>query len=328
MTLGALYKNVVELGIKADPRSKSQIDLFLKSRKKEWEKLSSHEKKTLHDDWIWNPYDDTRIIYGDPKRKVSVAYVGIDIGTSELLLIDRLNEKRVHEKKAPIDLVIAHHPDGYALGGLANVMDDIHVEVLRQAGVPVNISEKLLANRIRDVGLSIHAANLERASTAAKMLDLPLMCTHTVSDNNAYQLIKRTVDKLKPYKLKEIVDGLMKLPVYKKAESIYHKVVEIYIGTVDSRAGKVMIGGFTGGTEGNPEVLEYVVNTAGVGTSIDMHMSSKHRETAEKYRLNSIVANHMASDSLGMRVIVDMMRKAGIEVIPGSGYIDAPLPTS
>jgi hypothetical protein len=328
MTLGNLYKEVVELGILADPRSDSQIKQFLKFRKKEWDKFTSKEKKILHDDWIWNPYDDTRIIYGDPKGKVKVAYVGIDIGTSELLLIDRLNEKRAAEKKPLIDLVVAHHPDGYALGGLANVMDDIHVEVLRQAGVPVNITEKLLANRIRDVNLSIHSANLERASTAAKLLDLPLMCTHTVSDNNAYQIIKRTVDKLKPYCLRDIVDGLMKLPIYKKAESIYHRVVEIYIGSPESRAGKVMIGGFTGGTEGNPEVLEYVVNTAGVGTSIDMHMSSKHREMAEKYRLNSIVANHMASDSLGMQVIVDMMRKNGIEVIPGSGYIEAPLPNS
>lgn len=326
MTLGDLYKKVVDIGIKADPRSPADLKRYLKHKEEDYKKLKNAEEKELHKDRTWNPYDDTRIVYGDLKRKVNVVYVGIDVEPEDLNLIAILNMKRVAKGKKPIDLAMAHHPEGYALGGLAAVMDDIQVEVLRQAGVPVNITEKILASRIRDVSISLHGANLHRAMDTAHLLDIPMICCHTVADNNAYQTIKKVVTKANPHRLQELVDTLMKIPAYKKAALLFDKAVDIQVGSPNSRAGKIIIGGFTGGTEGNPEILEFAVNVAGVGTSVDMHMSKQHRELAEKHRLNTVVANHMASDSIGMQPIVDMMRKNGIEVVVGGGYIDAELP--
>jgi hypothetical protein len=326
MTLGEIYKKVVEIGMKADPRSPAEVKRFLKAQGEHYKKLKTDEEKELHQDMTWNPYDDTRIVYGELKRKVHVVFVGIDVETQDLAMISMVNQKRIQEKKKPIDLVMAHHPEGYALGGLAGVMDDIQVEVLRQAGVPVNITEKILASRIRDVSLSIDADNLHRSMDAARLLDLPMICCHTVADNNAYQTIKGVIEKVKPYKVEEIVDVLKKVPAYKKAAALFGNAVNVVTGSSNSRAGKIIVGGFTGGTEGNPEILEFAVNVAGVGTTIDMHMSKQHRELAEKFRLNCVVANHMASDSIGMQPIVDWMRKQGIEVVVGSGYIDAPLP--
>lgn len=323
MTLGELYKKVVEMGMKSDPRTSAELKRFLESRKKEYQKLKSAEEKELQKDMIWNPYDDTRIVYGDLKKKVNVVFVGIDVETQDLALIHQLNLKRKEEKKKPIDLVMAHHPEGYALGGLSGVMDDLHVEVLRQSGVPVNITEKILASRVRDVAISIQSSNLHRTMDSARLLDLPFICCHTVADNHAYQAIKKVIDSATPYLLQEVVDVLMKIPAYKKASRYFSKAVDIQVGSPESRAGKIIIGGFTGGTEGNPEIAQYMVNVGGIGTSIDMHMSKEHRKLAEKYRLNSVVANHMASDSIGMQPIVDLMRKNGIEVITGSGYIDA-----
>lgn len=323
MTFGGVYKKVVELGKKADPRSKMDLDRFMKYRKKAYEKLKTDEEKELHKDRLWNPYDDTRIVFGNPKRKVSVVFVGIDVEVQDLVMISQLNDLRAADGKKPIDMVMTHHPEGYALGGLSAVMDDIQVEILRQAGVPVNITEKVLASRVKDVAISISSDNLHRSMDCARLLDLPFMCCHTPADNNAYQIIKKAVDKAKPYTLEEVVKVLKKIPVYKKAMTLFDKVIDIQIGSSDSRAGKIMIGGFTGGTDGNPDILEYVVNTAGVGTSIDMHMSKKHRDLAEKHRLNTIMANHMASDSLGMQVMIDMMRKEGMEVITGSGIIES-----
>ena len=326
MTLGEIYKKCVELGIKADPRSKEDLKRFMKSRKEAYEKLKSKEEKELHKDHLWNPYDDTRVIYGDWDRKVNVVFVGIDLETPELLLIDRLNTRRIAEKKKPIDLAMAHHPESFALGGLAGVMDDIHVEILRQAGVPVNITEKVLSSRVRDVAFGLYSTNLHRDAMTAKLLDIPMMCCHTPADNNAYQIIRKIVDKVKPYKVKDLVDSLMKIPVYKKAAAMFNKAVDIQVGTPESRAGKVSVGGFTGGTEGNPEILEFAVNVAGVGTTVEMHMSQKHRELAEKHRLNTVVANHMASDSLGMQVMVNMLKKHGVEIVAGSGFIEAEMP--
>jgi|CXWL01.1.fsa_nt_gi hypothetical protein len=326
MTLGDLYKKVVEIGMKADPRSPADLKRYLKHKEEEYKKLKEVGEKELHKDRTWNPYDDTRIVYGDLKRKINVVYVGIDVEPEDLGLIELLNMKRLAKGKKPIDLAMAHHPEGYALGGLASVMDDIQVEVLRQAGVPVNITEKILASRIRDVSISLHGANLHRAMDTARLLDIPMICCHTVADNNAFQTIKRIITKANPHKLQDIVDALMKIPAYKKAALLFDKAVDIQVGSPSSRAGKIIVGGFTGGTEGNPEILEFAVNVAGVGTSIDMHMSKQHRELAEKHRLNTVVANHMASDSIGMQPIVDMMRKNGIEVVAGGGYIDAELP--
>src|SRR5690606_4373265 len=297
MNLGELYKKVVEIGMKADPRSPADVKRFLKSRTEQYKKLKSAEEKELHKDMTWNPYDDTRIVYGDLKRKVNVVFVGIDVETQDLAMIALVNQKRKSEGKKPIDLVMAHHPEGYALGGLAGVMDDIQVEVLRQAGVPVNITEKVLASRIRDVSLSIDADSLHGGMDAARLLDLPMICRHTVADNNADQTIKAVVEKAKPYKVEAIVETLKKVPAYKKASALFGNAVNVVAGSSNSRAGKVIVGGFTGGTEGNPEILEFAVNVAGVGTTIDMHMSKHHRELAEKYRLNCVVANHMASDS-------------------------------
>ncbi|MDP2691708.1 MAG: NGG1p interacting factor NIF3 [Candidatus Gracilibacteria bacterium] len=326
MTLEELYKKVVEIGKKADPRSAADIKRFMKSRTEAYKKLKTTAEKELFRDRLWNPYDDTRIIFGEHKRKVGVVFVGIDIGTEDLVLISQLNELRVSKGKKPIDLAMAHHPEGYALGGLAGVMDDIQVEVLRQAGVPVNITEKILASRVRDVEISVHGDNLHHTMDSARLLDIPLICCHTVADNNAFQTITRIIEKAMPHTLQEVVDALMKIPAYEKASHHFERPVDIQVGSPNSRAGKIIVGGFTGGTEGNPDILEFAVNVAGVGTTIDMHMSRKHRELSEKHRLNTVVANHMASDSIGMQPIVDMMRKAGIEVIVGSGYIDAPLP--
>lgn len=323
MTIGELYKKVVEIGMKADPRPESDVKRFLKARKEQYDKLKTAEEKELNQDMTWNPYDDTRIVYGDLKRKVQVVFVGIDVETQDLAMISLLNQKRVKEGKKPIDLVMAHHPEGYALGGLAGVMDDIQVEVLRQAGVPVNITEKVLASRIRDVSLSIDAINLHRTMDTARLLDIPMICCHTVADNNAYQTIKALIEKAKPYKVEEIVEVLKKVPAYKKASALFGQAVSVAVGSPNSRAGKIIVGGFTGGTEGNPEILEFAVNVAGVGTSIDMHISKQHRELAEKFRLNCVVANHMASDSIGMQPIVDWMRKQKVEVVTGSGFIDA-----
>lgn len=326
MTLGDIYKKVVEIGMKADPRSKQDLNRFMKYRKEQYKKLKDKDEKVFYRDRTWNPYDDTRIVFGDLKRKVEVVFVGIDVEPADLAVINQVNVKRVAAGKKPIDLAMAHHPEGYALGGLASVMDSIQVEVLRQAGVPVNITEKMLAKRIRDIEISLHSDNLHRTMDAARMLDIPMICCHTVADNNAYQTIRKVVEKAKAWKLKDLVDALKKVPAYKKAALLFENPIDIQVGSPESRAGKVIVGGFTGGTEGNPEVLEFAVNVAGVGTTIDMHMSRKHKELAEKYRLNTVVANHMASDSIGMQPIVNMMRKNGIEVVTGSGFIDSKLP--
>jgi hypothetical protein len=63
------------------------------------------------------------------------------------------------------------------------------------------------------------------------------------------------------------------------------------------------------------------MSAAGVGTIIAMHMPEDHRKLAEKYHLNVLIAGHMASDSLGMNILMDEAQKKGVEILACGGFI-------
>jgi len=50
-------------------------------------------------------------------------------------------------------------------------------------------------------------------------------------------------------------------------------------------------------------------------------MHEEHRKEAEKHHINVVIAGHMASDSLGMNILLDELEKSGVEIIPTSGLI-------
>ncbi|OPZ71816.1 MAG: NIF3 (NGG1p interacting factor 3) [Firmicutes bacterium ADurb.Bin456] len=76
----------------------------------------------------------------------------------------------------------------------------------------------------------------------------------------------------------------------------------------------------TGGTSGSVDAYAKLA-IAGVGTLVVMHMSEKHRKEAEKHHINVVVAGHMASDSLGLNLVLDQLAQRGVEVIPCAGLI-------
>lgn len=325
VTLEEIYKKAVEIGKKHDPRSKEDLNDYMKEKKEKWDKMNKAQQK-LHADWGWNPYDDTRIIHGDPKQKVECVYVAIDIETQELAVISQLNMKREAEGKKPIDLALAHHPESNALEGLVGVMEDIQVSTMKEAGVPPNLTAGTLKERMGDIAKSIHADNLHRVRNSARLLDIPMMCAHTIADNVAYTTVTNILKKVKPRKVRDIVKALEKIPHFQKAAEDFTDPVDIQTGSPDSWAGKVFVEGFTGGTDGSEQILKYLSRNAHVGTTIAMHKSKKHRDEAAKHHLNSVITNHMAADSLGMQPLVNWLRSKKVEVIIGPGMIDAKMP--
>ena len=81
------------------------------------------------------------------------------------------------------------------------------------------------------------------------------------------------------------------------------------VGNKERRAGKVLVD-MTGGTSGSHDVYAKLAQ-AGVGTLLVMHISEKHRKEAEKNHVNVIIAGHMASDSLGMNLLLDGIEQQG-----------------
>ncbi len=312
MNVKQVYDLALRLGIDADPRGKAFVRKELKKEKEAYEKMDDDDKEEFDTERLTNPYADTRILYGDPKRKVKRALVGIDMTTGEVVLADRLDEKG---KK--IDLILGHHPRGKALAELHDVMH-LQEEFLRGLGVPINIAEGVMKKRIAEVERRLMPANHTQVVDAARILDIPIMCTHTPADNVGYQFIQRYLNRKKPETIGDLLKVLKKIDEYK--EGVKNCAgPKIIVGDKKKKAGKVIVK-FTGGTSPSKEVYKELSEQR-IGTVVGMHVPEEHLEEIKKYHMSFVVAGHMSSDSIGMNKICDEMEKKGVEIVPCSGFI-------
>ncbi|MBZ1348377.1 MAG: Nif3-like dinuclear metal center hexameric protein [Candidatus Nealsonbacteria bacterium] len=309
MTIQEIYNLAIKMGIESDFRGKQEIEKMLGRLKEKYGKMRKEEKQEFDLERLENPFSDTRILFGDPKKEVKKILIGVDIDGEELLLATKLKN---------IDLVITHHPRGKALSGLDDVMQ-LQIDVLAQYGVPINIAEKLLNKRIEEVARGISPVNHNRAVDMAQHLNLPFLSIHTPCDNLVAKFVDAKLKKDKPILLEQIIKSLKEIPEYKQAKAI-GAGPKIFVGNKESRCGKIVLTEITGGTEGAPEIYEKLAQ-AGAGTVIGMHISEKHREEAEKANINVIIAGHISSDSIGMNLFLDELEKQGIEIVVCSGLI-------
>ena len=313
MTIQEIYELAIKLGTEADPRGKNGVGKYLSRQKKAYDELPAKKKEDFDLESLKNPYSDTRVLFGDLKKKVKKVMAGIDFDAGEVVLADRLNEKGEN-----IDLLIAHHPAGGALASLHEVMD-LQVDLLASYGVPVNVAEGMMTERVGEVRRKFGPINHYRSVDAARLLGLPFMCIHTVWDNMGWRFMADIFEKREHDTVGDVMDILRSIPEYKQAIK-YKAGPSIYAGSEKNRAGKVAVAEFTGGTEGAKEIYERL-SQAGVGTIISMHTSEEHREEVKKHHINLIVAGHMVSDSIGANLFLDELEKRGIAVVSTSGLI-------
>jgi len=313
MKLKNFYRTAIELGKEKDPRGEDEIKRILDEAKAEFEKLDEKEKEIFDKERLENPYPDTRILNGSGEEEIHSIMVGIDIEASELLLFDRLREKG--EK---IDVAVAHHPEGIAYARLGDVMM-LHADIAAKLGVPINVAEKFTVKRIKEVERRLMPMNHQRAIDTARLLKIPFMNIHTPADNFVASYLQEKFDSEKPRTLKDIIDILLEIPEY-KISAQNGAPPKILIGGKNDRTGKVFVD-MTGGTEGSKEILEKL-SSAGVGTIVAMHMSDEHFKEIEKHNMNLVIAGHISSDSLGLNLLLDTIRKKEeIEITPVSGFI-------
>jgi len=313
MKLKDFFCTIVKEGRTADPRSAQQIDEMLARRKRAYDAASPAQKNSMDPEMLEHPYDDSRIIYGDPDKDVSHAMVGIDIDTSELLLIDKLNAAG----KDKIDLALSHHPSGAGYAQLNEVMD-MQADILNGFGVPITVAEGLVTDRKNEIGRRLHAANHYRDANAAQLLDIPFACMHTPADNHATTFLQKLFDSGLPTSLRTVCDMLLSIEEY-QASSRRHIPPQILIGSPQARPGKIFVD-MTGGTEGPKDIVDHLV-AAGVGTIVGMHLSEEHYKKFQGKHINVIIAGHIASDVLGMNLLLDKLEKAcGIRTSAFSGF--------
>jgi putative NIF3 family GTP cyclohydrolase 1 type 2 len=306
------YQKCVSLGKEYDPRSVAEVEKNLTRAVKQYEELKEEEKQYFDVERLKNPYADTRILNGDPETEVKRILAGIDMEVQEILLADRLREKG--EK---IDLILSHHPEGKALVALHRVMS-LQEGVLAQLGVPINVAEGILASRISEVERGLMPLNHNRSVDAARLLNFPFMCVHTPADNMVNTYLSNLFTEKQPDTVGDVVNLLLEIPEYQESKKM-DAGPKVFLGKETNSAGKVFVD-MTGGTGGSEDAFAKLA-IAGVGTIVGMHIGEKHRKEAEKNHINVVIAGHMASDSLGVNLLLDVLEKEGIEIITCSGLI-------
>lgn len=311
MKLKTFFTRALTTGTKNDPRGAARVRREMKNLREEYEEMSSRKKQSFDTERLDNPYADTRILHGDPAMEIKGIMVGIDVDVGEIMLADRLRAGK------RIDLVLSHHPVGRAYAGFYNVMR-MQADIINAFGVPINIAEALLEERMGEVERKVMPANHCRTVDAAQLLDIALACVHTPADNCAATYLQKLFDRKKPERLKEVISILEEIPEYAHAVK-NNAPPKIVAGKNDRRAGRIFVD-MTGGTEGSIKFLEKLAQ-AGVGTIVAMHLSEKHLEEAKKNTINVVIAGHIASDNIGLNILLDAVcGKEKVEIIPCSGF--------
>lgn len=312
MKLIDIYRDVVNFGMEMDPRGKDSAKKELLKAQKDYEKLNQKDKEFYDKERFNNPYSDTRILLGKEDTQIKTMFVGIDIEVGEVILADRLRERG--EK---IDLLFSHHPEGMALAGFFNVMY-MQIDILNRIGVPINVAESLMLERINEVERKVLPVNHMRSIDAARLLDIAFMTCHTPADNSVATYLRNLLNKKKPDTLGDIIDILRDIPEYKEAakQKAGPKIIK---GDSQRKVGKVFVD-MTGGTEGSKDIFQKL-SEAGISTLVCMHLSEEHFKKASAEHMNVIVAGHIASDTLGLNLVLDELEKKGkLRILTCSGF--------
>lgn len=312
MKLSEMLEVAVQMGIENDPRGKEEIEKQLQRVREKFEKMTEEEKEYFDLESLTNPYPDTKILVGDNDMEVNRILTGIDLEVGEVMLAEALGR---NGKK--VDALVSHHPEGGGLVNLHKVMY-LQADVWHKFGVPINIGDSLIGKRAQEVYRRFLPFNHERTLDAARLLGFAFMSIHTAADNCVTTFLQKKFDEEKPERVKDVIDLLLTIPEYKHSKKLGAGPVVI-VGSEERRAGKVMVD-MTGGTEGPKEAVEKLAQ-AGVGTIVCMHMVDEIREVAEKNHVNVIIAGHIASDSIGLNLILDEYEKRGVDIVPASGLI-------
>lgn len=283
MKLARFFKLAVSAGIAADPRGKDHTA----------------------------SYSDSAILYGEGTREIRGILAGIDIDVQEVLLADRL--RGAHR----IDCILSHHPAGSAYARLFEVME-LQVSLMAKAGVGKKSAAGFLAQRMKEVERKILPQNHARAVDAARLLDIPLVCIHTPADNCAALYVNRLLSGRKPATAGDIITALDAVEEYRDAAA-QGTGPRLVAGHPGRATGKIFIE-FTGGAEG-PKEAYGVMKDSGVGTLVSMHIGEDNLKEIKRCGLNAVIAGHIASDTLGLNLILDKIEKEErLEISCCSGF--------
>ncbi len=246
-----------------------------------------------------------------PASDVRRALFGIDADVGTLLAAKQLG----------YDLVIAHHPlGGKASLGIVKVFEK-HAANLERAGVPRRAALAAVRAMQAEHAPRVHALNYDHVPSLARLLGMPVMSIHNPCDEIGRRVMDETLRKAvkRTSKVSSAVAALNGLPEFASAETD----IAIRMGKATNPVGRyVVLHG--AGTNGGYHVAKCAFDH-GIDTVVYIHIDPGHlaRLRAEfgGSRKNLVVTGHVASDSIGINVLVRALRERGLEVACASGIV-------
>jgi hypothetical protein len=244
------------------------------------------------------PEDSAIYVSGDSITKI---LFGIDAGVPELLLAKQLG----------CDAVIAHHPQGGTAVVNFHQVFKRHIQQMVVAGVPMKEAEKAIGKRLEELEVEAHTQTYSHAVDVAKLLKMPYMNIHTPLDEvGRRRMAEQIKNRIRKYStVQDVVSALRELPEFKNAVT----EIKIRLGKAENPAGKVVVS-HGAGTNGGYEVAKTYFKYR-IGTVVYIHISPKNLEKLKTDNVgNLIVTGHVASDSVGINLLINELEKRNISV--------------
>jgi putative NIF3 family GTP cyclohydrolase 1 type 2 len=249
-------------------------------------------------------------VYLEAPADVNRVLFGVDIDVGELL----------YGRDAGFDAVIAHHPlGGSARTDFAKVVHR-QVDQMITAGIPRDVAENAVAQRLERPHRFDHIQNVNRVVDTGRLIGLPFANIHLACDIIGRQKI---VDLLTQRGTGGplVRDALAWLDYFTEIRAGL-TCPEVWVGDAANPLGRWVVA-MAGGTNGGyPVFREYW--KAGVDTIFAMHCAEDdlQRLRAEAPPGKSlVVTGHMATDSIGINVVIAGMEQRGIDVTRTSGIV-------
>lgn len=254
-------------------------------------------------DWDEVPADSQIYV---PGEGIESALVGIDLESPEIQLAAREG----------YDLALAHHPVGEGARIDFPAVLSRQVEFMTDHGVPEGEAEEAVADLRENVELGAHSSNYRHDPSVAELLDQPYMNVHLAPDEiGRRRFVEVAEETAEGATVGEFVAALEGIPELAGARTD----VEVRVGSESNDLGAVAVH-HAAGTNGGADVARaYFEN--GVDTVLYIHVgASDARELREGYEdKNLVVTGHIASDAIGLNVLIDALEERGVECTPISG---------
>lgn len=256
------------------------------------------------------PFDTTINV---PAKNVRRVLFGIDVDPADLILA----------KEKGYDLVIAHHPTGgSAVLDFPKVLSK-HADILTRHGVPQAAALEAVRELQEEREPRAHAENYDHLPSVARLIGIGLMCIHNPCDEIGRRVMDETLRaRLPPNpRVRDSMEVLQSLPEFQAAKT---RIV-LRLGKADNPLGKWAVH-HGAGTNGGLPVARAAFDH-GIDTVFYIHIDAGAlRRLREVYgregSKNLVVTGHLASDSIGINVLVRELRARSLRVDTYSGIID------